>query len=142
MSDKIAVYVNDALVYFQSGSTGNPPPLPPPVTNPPPLPPQTGNAALDDFDKRARIGQWAAWKFWDAAAFAGLLARGHSEARITQQIQWYNHDFVVPGNRSGDTFRYFDRHIGNFVVDANGSADAYVAREAAAQGRGVIAPLR
>lgn len=138
MADKIALYVNDVLVYSQGGTTTSPPP----VTPPPPPPPPTGNPALDEFDRRAQLGQWAAWKFWDAAAFGGLMARGHSEARITQQIQWYNHDFVVPGNAAGGVIRYFDRNIGMFMVDAGGSADAYVLAEATKQGRSVPGPVR
>jgi hypothetical protein len=140
MADKIALYVNDVLVYSQGGTTTNPPPVTPPP--PPPPPPPTGNPALDEFDRRAQLGQWAAWKFWDAAAFGGLMARGHTFERITSQVQWYNHDFVIPGNNAGGVYRYFNRHVGNFVQDVGGSADAYVAAEAAAQGRGVPSPVR
>jgi hypothetical protein len=98
-------------------------------------------------------GQWCAWKapVWQSAAFVPLQTRlvaggGYTMetayVRINQQIQFYNNDFVVPGNFDGATYRYFDIRVGNFVADVGGAADSYVAWFAAQQGRTVIPPLK
>lgn len=119
-------------------SSGIPPPvIPPPITPPPP-----GSGALADFDYRASVGQWAAWKFWDAAATDGLLARGHSMLRINQQINFYNHDLSLPGNRVGNSFRCFSVTVGNFIDDVGEACDREIAKLAAAQGRPVPGPVK
>lgn len=143
---QLVIDIPGCVAYSLAGNTvtcatsggGQPPPvLPPPVTPPPP-----GSGALADFDYRASVGQWAAWKFWDAAATEGLLARGHSMLRINQQINFYNHDLSLPGNRVGNSFRCFSIAIGNFIDDVGGACDREIAKLAASQGRPVPGTVR